>query len=73
MIWTVAVNQLFLGKVSFTALAVQPGIFIKIDIPAVVYFLQNFLDHGDMGDIRCSDEMVRFDIKERPGRSETER
>ena len=66
MIGTKPVNQLLLCQESLAATAIETGIFVKIDIPTVVYLLQNSLHSGNMSSIGSSDKFIRLYLKKWP-------
>ena len=57
------VHQLAFGVKPFAAEAVQALVFAVVDVPVVIYFLEDLFDHSHMGGIGRTNEGVVADIE----------
>ena len=70
VVGAIAVDQLLFRQIALAASAIEAAVFIEIDIPQVIYLLQNALHHGHMGRIGGADEMIGLNVEHGPGLAE---
>src|SRR4051812_1499913 len=70
MVGTLTVPQLFLRVKALAPEAIEPAVAIKVNIPGVVNFAQQFLDITDVIRISRTNEVIISDITGIPGGAE---